>query len=106
MKGGTHALAARLDFLWWSFPSMLRRSLWNPFNRLRGGVLVAFSVVSQKSGKTYYLHSRDVILRGGREQTIYFFAQTEKEGVMDELPAGYEVSENPRTGLPLLKKAS
>ena len=67
---------------------------------------VAFSVVSQKSGKTYYLHSRDVTLRGGREQTIYFFAQTEKEGVMDELPAGYQVSENPRTGLPLLKKAS
>jgi len=67
---------------------------------------VAFSVVSQKSGKTYYLHSRDVTLRGGREQTIYFFAQTEKEGAMDALPAGYEVSENPRTGLPLLKKAS
>ena len=66
---------------------------------------MAFSVVSQKSGKTYYLHSRDVTLRGGRQQTIYFFAQTEKDGVLDELPAGYEVSENPRTGLPLLKKA-
>ncbi len=71
-----------------------------------GGTPVAFSVVSQKSGKTYYLHSRDVTLRGGRQQTIYFFAQTEKDGVLDELPAGYEVSENPRTGLPLLKKAS
>ena len=71
-----------------------------------GGTSVAYSVVSQKSGKTYYLHSRDVTLRGGRQQTIYFFAQTEKDGVMDELPAGYEVSENPRTGLPLLKKAS
>ena len=67
---------------------------------------MAYSVVSQKSGKTYYLHSRNVTLRGGREQTIYFFAQTEKDGVMDALPAGYEVSENPRTGLPLLKKAS
>lgn len=71
-----------------------------------GGTSVAYSVVSQKSGKTYYLHSRDVTLRGGRQQTIYFFAQTEKDGVLDELPAGYEVSENPRTGLPLLKKAS
>jgi len=67
---------------------------------------VAFSVVSQKSGKTYYLHSRDVTLRGGREQTIYFFAQTEKEGAMDELPAGYEVPETPRTGRPPLKQAS
>ena len=36
--------------------------------------------------------------------TIYFFAQTIKEGAIDELPAGYVVSENPRTGLPLLKK--
>lgn len=71
-----------------------------------GGTPVAYSVVSQKSGKTYYLHSRNVTLRGGREQTIYFFAQTEKDGVLDALPAGYEVSENPRTGLPLLKKAS
>jgi hypothetical protein len=65
---------------------------------------VAYSVVSEKSGKTYYLHTRDVTLRGGRSQTIYFFAQTIKEGAIDELPAGYVVSENPRTGLPLLKK--
>lgn len=65
---------------------------------------MAYSVVSEKSGKTYYLHTRDVTLRGGRSQTIYFFAQTIKEGAIDELPAGYVVSENPRTGLPLLKK--
>lgn len=65
---------------------------------------MAYSVVSDKSGKTYYLHTRDVTLRGGRSQTIYFFAQTIKEGAIDELPAGYVVSENPRTGLPLLKK--
>lgn len=66
---------------------------------------MAFSVQSQKSGQTYYLHSKDVILRGGRQQTIYFFAREEKEGVMNELPAGYEVMENSRTGLPMLRKA-
>ena len=66
---------------------------------------MAYSVVSQKSGKTYYLHTRDVTLRGGRQQTIYFFAQTVKDGALDDLPGGYQVSENPRTGLPLLKKA-
>jgi len=51
------------------------------------------------------LHSKDVTLRGGRQQTIYFFARQEKEGAMDDLPAGYEVMENSRTGLPMLRKA-
>jgi hypothetical protein len=36
--------------------------------------------------------------------TLYFFAGQPKEGAIDALPAGYEVSENERTGLPLLKK--
>lgn len=66
---------------------------------------MAFSVQSQKTGETYYLHSKDVTLRGGRLQTIYFFARVEKEGAMDELPEGYEVMENSRTGLPMLRKA-
>ena len=65
---------------------------------------MAFSVVSKKSGQTYYLHTRRVTLRGGREQTIYYFAKDRGAGAMDALPAGYVVSENTRTGLPLLKK--
>ena len=65
---------------------------------------VEYSVVSKKSGKTYYLHTKDVTLRGGRQQTIYFFAQDVREGVLEALPDGYVVTENPRTGLPLLKK--
>lgn len=66
---------------------------------------MAFSTVSNKSGKTYYLHNRKVTLRGGREQTIYFFAQDVRDGSLDEVPAGYEVMENSRTGLPMLRKA-
>ncbi len=66
---------------------------------------MAYSVQSKKSGETYYLHSKDVTLRGGRQQTIYYFARTEKEGAIDDLPAGYAVMENSRTGLPMLKKA-
>ena len=66
---------------------------------------MAYNVKSKKTGETYYLHSREVTLRGGRKQTIYFFARTEKEGVIGDLPAGYEVMENSRTGLPMLKKA-
>jgi len=67
---------------------------------------MAFSVESKKSGKTYYLHSRLVTLRGGREQTIYFFAQDIRDGALDAVPAGYMVMENSRTGLPMLKKSA
>ena len=48
---------------------------------------MAYSVKSKKSGKMYYLHSKDVILKGNRKQTIYYFAGEEKEGVMNALPA-------------------
>ncbi len=65
---------------------------------------MAYSVQSKKSGKTYYLHSRSVTLRGGRQQTIYFFAQDVRDGSLDSVPAGYVVMENSRTGLPMLKK--
>ncbi len=58
-----------------------------------------------KKGQTYYLHRRDVTLRGsGKQQTIYFFAKEVKDGAMDDLPSGYMVVENDRTGLPILKK--
>lgn len=63
-----------------------------------------FTVVSKKSGKTYILHSRNQKLKGGQEVTLYFFAGEAKEGVLDALPKGYEVSENEKTGLPLLRK--
>ena len=65
---------------------------------------MAFSVNSKKSGKTYFLHSRLQKLRGGQEVTLYYFAGVASEGAIDALPAGYEVSENEKTGLPLLKK--
>jgi hypothetical protein len=64
---------------------------------------VAFSHVNSK-GQTYYLHMRDVTLKGGRVQRIYFFAREVKDGAIDALPDGYIVVENPRTGLPILKK--
>jgi len=66
---------------------------------------MAYSVQSKKTGDTYHLHKRDVTLRGGRKVTIYFFAKTVREGAVDDLPAGYSVMENPRTGLPMLKKS-
>ncbi len=65
---------------------------------------MAFTVESQKSGKTYYLHHRRQKLRGGQEVSLYYFAGAQGEGAMDAVPEGYEVSENQKTGLPLLRK--
>lgn len=61
---------------------------------------------TNSKGQTYYLHQRDVTLKGGRQQRIYFFAREEKEGVINDLPEGMMVVENTRTGLPILKKSA
>lgn len=55
-------------------------------------------------GQTYFLHSKDVVLRGGRNQTIYYFAREVKPGAIEEIPVGRVVVENKRTGLPMLKR--
>ena len=65
---------------------------------------MAFEATSKKSGKKYYLHSKEVTLKGGRLQRIYYFAGDIRPEAIDSLPAGYVVSENQRTGLPILKK--
>lgn len=60
---------------------------------------------TNSKGQTYLLHGKMVTLRGGRQQQIYYFAREEKADALDALPAGYQVVENKRTGLPMLKKA-
>jgi len=64
---------------------------------------MAYSYRNSK-GKTYFLHSKNVTLKGGRKQTIYYFAKEAKTGAINELPEGYKVIESKRTGLPILKK--
>lgn len=64
---------------------------------------MAFTYTNSKGNK-YYLHSRQTTLKNGTKQTIYFFAKEEKDGVLDKVPAGYEVSES-KNGLPVLKKS-
>jgi hypothetical protein len=64
---------------------------------------MAFSHTNSK-GQLYYLHSRMVTLKGGRQQRIFFFAREVKDGAIDALPEGYIIVENARTGLPILKK--
>ncbi len=65
---------------------------------------MAYSVKSKKSGKTYYLHTKEVELAGGRKQKIFYFAGEAGSNSLDSLPVGYEVMENERTGLPMLRK--
>jgi len=65
---------------------------------------MAYSVKSKKSGKMYHLHSKEVKLAGGRKQRIYYFAGKAGKDSIDKLPTGYEVMENKRTGLPMLRK--
>jgi hypothetical protein len=65
---------------------------------------MAYAFTNTK-GVTYYLHSKSVTLKGGRQQTIYFFARDIRPGALDYVPAGYQVVETAKTGMPILKKA-
>ena len=48
---------------------------------------------TNSKGNKYYLHQR------GR---LFFFSKSAEDGI--DLPEGYKVIENSRTGLPMLKK--
>lgn len=66
---------------------------------------MAFSHKNSK-GQTYFLHAKEVTLRNGRSQRIFYFAREQKAGEsLESIPAGYKVGENQRTGLPFLSKA-
>jgi hypothetical protein len=65
---------------------------------------MAYAFTNSK-GVKYYLHSKKVNLKGGREQTIFFFARDVRPGALEAVPAGYQVIETTKTGMPILKKA-
>jgi len=55
--------------------------------------------------KDYTLYTREVNLRGGRPQRIYYFSKgTPKSGEPCDLPDGYKICENPKTGFAYIKK--
>ena len=65
---------------------------------------MAYSHKNSK-GQTYFLHAKEVTLRNGRKQRIFYFAREEKSGEsLNSVPSGYKVGENQRTGLPFLTK--
>lgn len=59
---------------------------------------------TNSKGVTYYLNSKAVTLRGGKEQTIYYFSKDERADTGTDLPAGFEVNENPRNGFLTVKR--
>lgn len=54
-------------------------------------------------GVTYYLNSKLVTLRGGKEQRIFYFSKDQRAEGCD-LPEGFEVNENPRNGFLTVKR--
>lgn len=64
---------------------------------------MTFSTTNQR-GRIYYLHAKVVELRNHRQQRIYFFAPEIQDGALESIPDGFEVVENKRTGLPVLRR--
>jgi hypothetical protein len=59
---------------------------------------------TNSKGQTYYLHGKEVTLPNGRPRRIYYFAPAPKSGeALEDLPAGAQVFEHPRTGLPFVR---
>ena len=64
---------------------------------------MAFSFKNTR-GVTYFLHAKVTTTKTGKTQTLYFFSKDQKAGVLQAVPAGYQVAETVN-GLPVLKKA-
>ena len=55
--------------------------------------------------KKWTLYERDVKLKDGRTERIYFFRTVAPQtGIPCNLPEGYSIGVNKRTGLPYVKK--
>lgn len=66
--------------------------------------MAAYKYTNSK-GVNYYLHTKNVTLRGGKVQPIFYFAKEERpDDALAALPEGYEVIENPRNSFVILKK--
>lgn len=59
---------------------------------------------TNSKGVTYYLNCKDVTLRGGKVQTIYYFSKDDRPEAC-ELPEGKVVGENLRNGFLTVKNA-
>lgn len=59
---------------------------------------------TNSKGVTYYLNSKTVTLRGGKQQVIYYFSKDQRPEAVEGLPDGMMVNENPRNGFLTVKR--
>lgn len=59
---------------------------------------------TNSKGVTYFLNSKMVTLRGGKQQQIYYFSKDQRPEAVDAVPAGMMVNENPRNGFLTVKR--
>ena len=59
---------------------------------------------TNSKGVTYYLNAKEVTLRGGKAQTIYYFSKDDRADTGVDLPDDRQVNENPRNGFLTLKR--
>jgi hypothetical protein len=59
---------------------------------------------TNSKGVTYYLNCKDITLRGGKVQTIYYFSKDVRDTAC-KLPSTKQVDENPRNGFLTVKNA-
>ncbi len=62
------------------------------------GLFTPFIYTSKKTGKKFWLHMKK---RGNA--TLYYFSK-DPTNALKSLPPGFEVVENPTTGMPFLRK--
>lgn len=58
---------------------------------------------TNSKGIKYYLNTKEVMLRGGKKQSIFYFSKDERPENC-ELPAYMQVNENPRNGFLTVKR--
>lgn len=58
---------------------------------------------TNSKGVTYYLNAKNVTLRGGKNQVIYYFSKDSRPDTATPLPENKEVNENPRNGFLTVK---
>jgi len=71
---------------------------------IRGEILAMAYTHTNSKGVTYYLNSKKVVLRGGKEQEIYYFSKDQRPETIDKLPDGMTVVENDKNGFLTVKR--
>ena len=59
---------------------------------------------TNSKGVVYHLNSKDVTLKGGQQQTIYYFSKSNRpDTACESLPSHKVVVENPANGVPFCR---